>query len=504
MKAYSYKIGIILLFFGVALQAQTYDKKIEDRFKVNSDVEIVVNTAHMDVEIETWNKNEVSVEAVMEVEGVDKKEANKILKDWKFEALGNKNKVKITSMSGGMNFEFTQDFDFDFPEIDINVPHIEIHEFDVEFPEIELPEMPEIPEMPEMPDMGGFEFDYELYKNDTTYLNKYKEKVIKSVEKFNNSEWKKKLDSFRNSKEFKIKIEEYKKANAKLKHKIHEMKNSEEFKKSMEDAKKAIKDATKQTQDQRVLIVEQVELAKDASKAARDEVKRLKEEGKLDSLYSIHDNIIIDYRTENNSKFKIKKYLKIKVPKKATFNLNVRHGKVTIPESNKKMSANMSYGYFVGGAIIGAKNELVFSNSPVTIETLNSSNITLKNVPNAKFGTFNSVNLFSNSSDVIIEEIGNNVALSQKFGNLKVEQLHSNFEKLNIIIDYAKAIIDTSNASFVYQINGKKSTFKLNKNYKQLNNKNIDGVQIIEGFNKDKTSGNKLFLTGVFSTINLN
>jgi hypothetical protein len=139
-------------------------------------------------------------------------------------------------------------------------------------------------------------------------------------------------------------------------------------------------------------------------------------------LHNYSENIYFGYKTDKKSKVKIRKYFKIKVPKNATFDLNVRHGKVTIPESNKKMSANMSYGNFIGGVISGSSNELRFSNSPVEIGILNSSNITLKNVPNAKFGTFENTNLFSNSSDVFIEKIGNNVSLSQKFGNLEMKQ----------------------------------------------------------------------------------
>ena len=47
---------------------------------MNPDVTIVINATHTDVDIETWNKNEVSIEAVIEVEGVSKKEAEKIVK----------------------------------------------------------------------------------------------------------------------------------------------------------------------------------------------------------------------------------------------------------------------------------------------------------------------------------------------------------------------------------------------------------------------------------------
>jgi len=56
---------------------------------------------------------------------------------------------------------------------------------------------------------------------------------------------------------------------------------------------------------------------------------------------------------------------------------------------------------------------LILINSPLVIKELVSGNITLKNVSSAKFGTFSEANLFSNSSDVVIDEIGDNVPLSR-------------------------------------------------------------------------------------------
>jgi hypothetical protein len=197
---------------------------------------------------------------------------------------------------------------------------------------------------------------------------------------------------------------------------------------------------------------------------------------------------------------KIKKEIKIKVPKDATFDLNVKHGKLNIPKSNTKMSATLSYGDFIGGIIEGTNN-LNISNSPVIINTVSSGNITLKNVPNATFGTFSNGNLFSNSSDVIIKTVGKNVALSQKFGNLEVLKIVPDFNNLNIILDYAKGNLILSNTDFIYDLNGKKSTFKVKDVVNHSTNYEKNGVDAIKGFFKNKTSPNKLNITGVYSTV---
>jgi len=456
MKTYKHKIVTLTLMFltVISVQAQKFDKTIKEKFKVNSDVEIVINTAYTDVDIETWNKNEVSIEAVIEVEGLPKEEAEKILAKWKFEALGNKNKVKIVSLSNN--------FGFDFQDIEVQ---------GIDKPDLsglaglaglavlaELPEMPELPEIMEMPEIDfEVEFDYDAYKKDSTYLKGYKMRVAKQVKRFKESDWKRKYDSVRNSDEYKLKIIEFKKATKEMAKEMKEFKESKEFKRTMEESKRVVEQVRKEMLNNKELMRDQMKVAKEASKKAIEMIKEMKDKVKFSGFQKNGENIYFYNGDNKNSKVKIKKYLKIKVPKNATFDLNVRHGKVTIPESNKKMSANMSYGNFIGGVISGSSNELKFSNSPVEIEILNSSNITLKNVPNATFGIVENANLFANSSDVVIEKVGSNVSLSQKFGNLKVVEIDPNFQNLKLNLEYAKGIFPLDNLTTNYSIETVKS-----------------------------------------------
>jgi len=313
----------------------------------------------------------------------------------------------------------------------------------------------------------------------------------------------------RNSPEFKKQIEEYKNAAKEMAKEVKELRNSEEFKHSLEEAKKAAEKARIHVLENRDEILERVKIVKEANKAAMAELKRMKESGELDSLKNYSENVYFNYSTNKNSKVKIKKYLKIKVPKKATFDLNVRHGKVNIPESNKKMSANMSYGNFVGGVITGSKNELMFANSPVEIETINSSNITLKNVPNATFGTFENSNLFSNSSEVAIDQVGTDVILNQKFGNIVVKKIIPLFKNLNLNFDYTKATIPLEKIDANYSLNTNKSRFNIAKENSDFLKKSFMKVlkkydSSIQGnFSSSIKTENNINIKSNFSTINI-
>ena len=109
-----------------------------------------------------------------------------------------------------------------------------------------------------------------------------------------------------------------------------------------------------------------------------------------------------------------------------------------------------------------------------------------------------------NSSDVFIDEIGNDVSLSQKFGKLEISDIDSEFNTINLILDSTKADLKFSNSDYTYQINSKNSTFDLLDKLTEVTNKTTEGVNLIEGFYNDKASQNKVLITGVYSSVKLN
>jgi len=502
MKTFKYKITSLLILLCIGLQAQNFDKKVKETFKVNSEVSIDINSSHTDIDIETWNKNEVSIEGFMEVSGVSKEEAEKILTKWKFQALGNKSMVEVTSFSDNMDFNFNVDFldeDIDVADFYFEMPALP------EMPKLpKMAKLPKMPKLPEMPELPKIEFDYETYKNDSTYLKRYKKEIAAEVAKFKSSEWKIKIDSVRNSEEFKRSMEEMKNASKEIAIEMNKIKNSEAYKKTIKEAHKAADIARKEMLENKEVWKEQAMRAKEVSIIAMEMIQQMKENGTFDSIQKLSENIYFDYSDSKKSKIKIKRYIKIKVPKNATFNINVRHGKLNIPSSSKKISAHISYGNFIAGIISGDKNKLNFTNTPVVINTIQSGTITLKNVPKASFGTFSNTNLFANSSEVIIDEIGDNAALSQKFGTLEIKNISPNFENLNLIIDYSRATLNLSQASYLFKINNKKTKFSLANSLTETSKKNTNDITILDGFHKDKSSANTLIITGIYSAVVIN
>ncbi len=112
MKRIQYKIAVLVVFISTSLiaQKQNHRRTYNEEFSTNKDVVIDVNTRNTDVIIETWNKNKVSIEAIIEVEGAEDERAERTLDNWKFNAVGNKSEVEISSRSSGVsNHVFSND-----------------------------------------------------------------------------------------------------------------------------------------------------------------------------------------------------------------------------------------------------------------------------------------------------------------------------------------------------------------------------------------------------------
>lgn len=399
--------------------AQKFDKKFSENFKTNKDVEIHINASHTDINVSTWNKNEVQVNAIIEVEGVEKGIAEKYFKNWQFDALGNKRKVEINS-KGNNSFNLKNDFvifdnmdiDFQIPDIDLSgIDAIVIPEMDFDF-DFEFPEMDFLHELGDLDEMVEKDGKYEFRWKDDDHDIKINSK----------KEW----EAFKKTKEYK---------ELKEKMKLDKKKLIIDMAKSKEDIKKALKKARIEVRK-----MDKEELKKGLAKA-KEAIKNMKFEFLSDS-----DDFKID-----GKKVKIKKRIEIKVPKGATFDLNTRHCKVKLPSTVAYGKVN--YGTFDAQNLNGGK--LTINYSPVSINDLNACTLFLNNVTDANIASVTNTTMSYNSSGVKIAKINQNVNLNDQFGELLVESFDPNFGEfvLNLSQSNATLILDKIASKFQYNVN---------------------------------------------------
>ena len=199
-------ITAFLLTTSLALFAQKQSKNFKETFNVKKGAVVELNASHANIDVSTWGKNQVQVEATIEIDGLTKEEAQKYFKDFKFEALGNSSKVRIDIGGNSFNFGDNDFIIFDPENIvipDIVIPEIDIPDFNFKMPEINIPEIDfDIPDMDMerfIMDFDDIEFDFDRYSKDgNNYFFRWKDSV-RDIKIKNKKEWEK----FKKSEDYK-------------------------------------------------------------------------------------------------------------------------------------------------------------------------------------------------------------------------------------------------------------------------------------------------------------
>jgi hypothetical protein len=491
MKLKTYKsIGfLIAAFFISGLQAQKFDKKYNETFKVNKDVLVQINASNADINVTTWNRNEVAVEAIITVEGLSKRDAQEFLKSWKFEALGNSRKVEVNANANRFLSFGKNDFNFNFDFSDIVIPEINLDDIKIEIPEFEMPEIviPEI-NIPEI----NIDFDsildeiddYDFDKDDDddgiktfTYKKNGKKKkvVIKS---------KKEWEKFKKSSEYQDFKDDLrrtlKKAQDQIKNidtkKIHEELKKAKIRYEKIDKKKIEEQIKKAKLQYKKIDKEKIKASLAKAKASIEKMKV-----KMANKYRNGDNVIVIEDEKGKRKIKITRKITIKVPKNAKFDLNTRHSKVKLPKG--KVSGKVSYGTFNADEINGGDLNIYYS--PVDVKRLSESTLSLNNITDATIASVMNSKLVSNSTGLKINTVNNEVDITSKFGELLISEILSGLSELKLNLNFSDATVNFKNLreKLKYSqvddvVNTKSKNVVLNGNFSVNNSKvNIKGRQ---------------------------
>lgn len=455
-----YLITACLLVFATSIFAQKQSKSYKETFNVKKGAVVEVNASNADVEVQTWRKNQVDVQATVELEGLTKEEAEKYFKNFNFEALGNSYKVRIV-VGGGNAFQFGNEFvifdpeNFVIPEI--NIPEIDIPE--IVIPEINIPDIdiviPEIDFEKFMIDLEDIEFDFEKYSKDgKNYFFQWKDSV-KSIKIKNKKEWEK----FKKSKEYKKWQKEMEKNKAQIKKELEKAKKEYQninVGKLVEESLKIAEEAMKNVEIDKIV----EESLKEARKALKEvdrekinaELAKVREEFKKSKGSNFVFQTDSDEMIINDKKVKIKKKILIRVPKGVTLDLNTRHCKLKLPKMNA--SGKVSYGTFNAEGLEGGNLD-IFS-SPVKINTLENTTLNLKNVTDASFASVANSTLNSDSGDLKIVELLSGNTISTSFGDIVIDKVSPTLRKFTMKLNQSNGEINLKEFSEIL-------TFKANK-----------------------------------------
>ncbi len=517
----------LLTTFGYA---QKKLSKTSQSIKVNKDVVVELNTSYVEIQLETWNKDIVEVEAYIESKKLSPEELERALEAWNLRVEGSNNKVTISSTGGRSVGSFNegdytavlQDLEFELA----NLPEMPRMPEMPEMPEMEefpvFPEMPKMPEMPELPELPKgvktISFDYDRYqKEGETYLTEWSKKyekeggkeLQKSMEdwakRFAESGYQEKMEKW--GEEYGKRFEgEWAKDMEKWGEKFGEKYSkdmekwgeefSEEFSeewaeemeawgerfgKEMEEKSKSMEKRAEAMERRSEAMSERNEKrSEEISKRMEERSERM--EVKREEMQERRESSLAR-RLESGSNSQVRKVIKIKIPKKAKLKTNIRHGELKLSSVIYNMKGDISHSFLVAEHIDGSDTSINVSYSPVVIKTWNLGTLNLNFVDKAQIKNANNLVLNSKSSNINIENLTDTGIIDGSFGDLTISNLTTSFKNLNLVLENSDALVNLpKNIDYSLYFKGNRSKYnnkpttqKTIRNYPdgQSSNRNI-------------------------------
>lgn len=463
-------LAIGLLCSGIVLGQEKTSKTFKEHFNVAPDAVVELNTSYADIAFETWDKDEVEVVATIELEGASPEAAKRYFENNAIEIIGNSSKVQINT---GPETSWTN-FSVPVPPMVINIP--EVPDMEPLFLDLQIPELPPMPELPPIPPVPLQSFDYEAYQKDgEKYLKQWKKEYEKSFDK----EYMEKIEAWSdrmkaNEEERKKEMEEWEK----------------EHEEMMRDRDVQREEMQQQREEIRQMALEQRQLAREQAQVDREQAR----EAQRAVIISGHDDKeaphVFYWHGEGDGKnLKIKKTIKIKMPKSLKLKMNVRHGEVKLAENTRNLNATLSYARLLAATIEGDLTNITASYTPVDVLHWNygalrtdfSDKVALKEVRN--------LDLKANSSNVTINRLLKKASIENNLGALYINSVADSFDSMKIVMQNGELFCGTPASAYSIQIQGTGSKFsppsylKLTKSVdqKQINYK---GYHLNDGTNR--------------------
>ena len=437
-------ITMIVTLTMVGAYGQKQNKTFSEEFNVNAETVLDINTSNADIEFETWEKNQIQVEAIIEIEGATAEQSKSYFEKNAIEIVGNSEKVKISTGSD-FSWSFTHSMDA-LNDLNISFP-------DMHFEMPEMPEMPELSELPEMievesmlmdlsdmpvPPVPAVEFDYEAYEKDgEKYLKKWQKKFDKGFDE----EYQKKMENWN--------------AKMQVKREVMEKRMEEMQEKRQLMQEKRIAAQEKRVEKQSLLMEKRAaEMEKRMEKRMEEreqqrerlEEERKKHGNKSNSFYFSNDG--------ERKEFKVKKTIKIKMPKDTKIKMNVRHGEVKLAENTNNLNAKLSYAALIANTIDGEQTSIQTSYSPVSVQKWNygllrtdySEKVNLKEVLDLR--------LSATSSDVTVEKLLKRMVVNNKMGLLTIKSISEDFKEIDVSLQHAEFQGILPATAFLIEVDG--------------------------------------------------
>lgn len=529
IKMKLFALGFLITSSVCAQQKLT---KLSQSISVDKDVTIDLNTSHCNIVFDTWNKGTIEIEAYIEGEDLSDEELQEALKDWDVDVEAAQDLVSIRTKGNAPHvWAYRSNGDSDavhavLEELKFELADLPEMNFDFHFEMPEMPEMPEMREMPEMPEMPemqelpelpklpkgvkSFRFDYDAYKKDgekyleeytqkfeSTYGEDYAKKMEAWGEKFGKewgekygkdiAKWAEKFEGKWDNEEFEKKMEAWgERFAAKME---QQEKRTEEQQKRIEKAHEAREKMHEERQERLEKVHEERERIHERISKEREKHAEKREKLTRDR------RVLIEKLVNKESNSKVKKTIKIKMPKGAKLKVNVRHGELKFAANIDNLKADLSHTKFTAYSVNGSSTSINASYSPVYVTHWNLGELNLNYVKKAELNNVKQMVLTSNSSNIKVQNLIGNAIIDGSIGDLKILKIDDAFTNLNVILQNSDATITLPKVDHNLHYSGNRSRFS---HPEKSSNENVNSFT-----SNNSTTGKTIVVNAKYSNITM-
>ncbi|KPM31735.1 Hypothetical protein I595_2230 [Croceitalea dokdonensis DOKDO 023] len=454
---------LAVLLTTAAVWAQKQTKTFTERFNVDRNTVLALNTTHTDITFETWDKDEVEIIAAVVLEGATEEEAASYFKNSPFYIKGNSRQIDVRTT--GTN-HWANNFG-SISEFNSAIAGIEPLFLDLKLQE--LPEMPDLTELPERRELSEIpieKFDYDAYEiQGDTYLEEWTTNFKKHFEERYEQQFKSWGEAYERqvllrAEQLQLRAEE--RAN-RLKSRLGAPKErmtayEERRKKLVEERVEKLADRASQSaekitdyQAKRNKLVQQrresLDLEESKKSPATLKIKGASESKQKEILkqYELLGFKVVPFETKSNMFYlfdkdngnesrKIKKSIHIKLPKSVRLKLDVKHGEILLADITENIDARLKYVNFTGFQVDGKKSKIEANYSPISISKWLNGTLEANYSKGIYVGEIENINLKTTASEVTIDKILKNARLVSDLGSLNVNSISQGFKEFYIAV----------------------------------------------------------------------